>query len=77
MSDAWLDEATEERILWLRGKLHPYDRIGQPPLGGGGTRSSDLDLTDILDQRDRDYCIATLRSRWSSSGADVCGAGGR
>jgi hypothetical protein len=35
------------------------------------------DLTDILDQRDRDYCIAVLRSRCSSVGADVCGAGGR
>jgi hypothetical protein len=35
------------------------------------------DLTDILDQRDRDYCIAGLRSRWSMSGDDVCGAGGR
>ncbi len=35
------------------------------------------DLTDILDQRDRDYCIAALRSRCSSVGADVCGAGGR
>ena len=35
------------------------------------------DLTDILDQRDRDYCIAALRSRCCSVGADVCGAGGR
>ena len=35
-----------------------------------------VDLTDILDQRDRDYCIAALRSRWVA-GADVCGAGGR
>jgi hypothetical protein len=34
------------------------------------------DLTDILDQRDRDYCIAALRSRWVT-GIDVCGAGGR
>ena len=34
------------------------------------------DLTDILDQRDRDYCIAALRSRWVA-GIDVCGAGGR
>ena len=34
------------------------------------------DLTDILDQRDRDYCIAWLRSRWVR-GIDVCGAGGR
>ena len=36
-----------------------------------------LDLTDILDQLDRDYCIAALRSRCCSVGADVCGAGGR
>ena len=35
------------------------------------------DLTDILDQRDRDYCITALRSRWNVSGADVRGAGGR
>jgi hypothetical protein len=35
------------------------------------------DLTDILDQLDRDYCIAALLSRWSVSGADVRGAGGR
>ena len=34
------------------------------------------DLTDILDQRDRDYCMAALRSRWVA-GIDVCGAGGR
>ena len=36
----------------------------------------DIDLTDILDQRDRDYCIAVLRSR-CVGGADVWGAGGR
>ena len=35
------------------------------------------DLTDILDQRDRGYCIAALRSRWGIAGTDVCGAGGR
>ena len=35
------------------------------------------DLTDILNQRDGDYCIAVLRSRWSIVGDDVCGAGGR
>lgn len=34
------------------------------------------DLTDILYQRDRDYCIAALRSR-CVTGIDVCGAGGR
>ena len=36
-----------------------------------------LILADILDQRDRDYCIAVLRSRWSIVGDDVRGAGGR
>lgn len=35
------------------------------------------DLTDILDQRDRDYCIGALRSRWRIFGAEVCGAGGQ
>ena len=35
------------------------------------------DLTDILDQRAGDYCIAAFRSRCRISGGDVCGAGGR
>jgi NAD(P)-dependent dehydrogenase (short-subunit alcohol dehydrogenase family) len=39
-------------------------------------RDAAADLTDILDQRDRDYCIAVLRSR-CVGGADVWGAGGR
>jgi hypothetical protein len=34
------------------------------------------DLTDILDQRDRDYCVTALRSRCVGR-ADVWGAGGR
>ncbi|MBS0471563.1 MAG: MCP four helix bundle domain-containing protein, partial [Proteobacteria bacterium] len=34
-------------------------------------------LTDILYQRDGDYCIAVVPSRWDNSGAKVCGAGGR
>ena len=34
--------------------------------------SGPSDLTDILDQRDRDYCIAVLRSR-CVGGADVWG----
>ncbi len=36
-----------------------------------------LDLTDILDPRDRDYRIDALRSRWSLSGTDFFAAGGR
>lgn len=35
------------------------------------------DLTAILDQRDRDYCITALLSRRSISGDKTCGAGGR
>jgi hypothetical protein len=34
-------------------------------------------LTDILYQRDGDYCIADVPSRWDIGGASVCGAGGR
>ena len=36
-----------------------------------------IDLTDILDQRNRDYCIGQLRSRCSDRAVDVWGAGGR
>ena len=35
------------------------------------------DLTDFLNQRDRDYCIGMISSRWWAEGANVCGAGGR
>ena len=35
------------------------------------------DLTDFLYQRDRDYCIGMISSRWRAKGANVCGAGGR
>lgn len=31
------------------------------------------DLTDLLNQRDRDFCIASLRSRCGICGDDVCG----
>jgi hypothetical protein len=34
-------------------------------------------LTDILYQRDGDYSIAVVPSRWDNGGAKVCGAGGR
>jgi hypothetical protein len=34
-------------------------------------------LTDILYQRDGDYCIADVPSRRATVGAKVCGAGGR
>ena len=34
-------------------------------------------LTDILYQRDGDYSIAAVPSRWDNGGAKVCGAGGR
>jgi DNA mismatch repair protein MutS len=34
------------------------------------------DLTDFLNQRDRDYCICMISSRWWAEGANVCGAGG-
>jgi hypothetical protein len=40
-------------------------------------RSGSRDLTDILDRRDRDYCMSARRSRWRIFGAEVCGAGGR
>jgi hypothetical protein len=39
--------------------------------------SHGLGLTDILYQRDRDYCIAVVPSRWDNGGAKACGAGGR
>ena len=45
--------------------------------GGKLTGQYRIDLTDILDQRDRDYCMAGLRSRWGVGGSEVCGAGGR
>jgi transketolase len=35
-----------------------------------------VDLTDFLNQRDRDYCICMISSRWWAEGANVCGAGG-
>lgn len=35
------------------------------------------DLTDILDQADRDYCMAAWGSSVSMMAVDVCGAGGR
>ena len=47
-----------------------------PDTGNTTQLAGSVDLTDILDQRDRDYCIAWLRSRWVR-GIDVCGAGGR
>jgi hypothetical protein len=34
------------------------------------------DLTDYLNQRDRDYCIDMISSRWWADGAKVTGAGG-
>ena len=37
----------------------------------------DFDLTDFLNQRDREYCIGMISSRWWADGANVCGAGGR
>jgi hypothetical protein len=36
----------------------------------------DAGLTTVLYQRDRDYCIGMVSSRWAANGADVCGAGG-
>ena len=36
----------------------------------------DPDLTAFLYQRDRDYCIGMISSRWLAEGANVCGAGG-
>lgn len=52
-------------------KAHKSPQIAKMQIAHGA------DLTDILDQRDRDYCIGALRSRWRIFGADVWGAGGR
>jgi homogentisate 1,2-dioxygenase len=30
-----------------------------------------VDLTDFLNQRDRDYCIGMISSRWAAKGANV------
>jgi hypothetical protein len=40
------------------------------------TADRTTDLTDFLNQRDRDYCIGMISSRWWARGANVCGAGG-
>ena len=41
-----------------------------------GASLANADLTDFLNQRDRDYCIGMISSRWRAKGANVCGAGG-
>jgi hypothetical protein len=40
-------------------------------------QQSCLDLMDFLNQRDGDYCIGSISSRWFVTGMKVCGAGGR
>jgi nucleoside-diphosphate-sugar epimerase len=70
-----------ETVIHLAARVHMRDENAPDPLmefrktNVEGTLH--FDLTDIVDQRARDYCIAAVRSRSRISGADVCGAGGR
>jgi hypothetical protein len=74
---AWLGcrlcaEATyESQRKSRKGRLYLKATRIRVRLGDDGR-----DLTDFLDQRDRDYCIGMISSRWAAKGANVCGAGG-
>jgi hypothetical protein len=52
----------EQRLDWLRlirsDNIGPRGIMAQTPQGGS------FDLTDFLNQRDRDYCIGMISSRW-------------
>jgi hypothetical protein len=50
---------------------------GDPADGQRRFRLHQRDLTAFLYQRDGDYCIDTISSRWAAEGANVWGAGGR
>jgi hypothetical protein len=49
----------------------------QTAQGGKSSCRCMTDLMDFLNQRDRDYCIGNISSRWFVTGMNVCGAGGR
>src|SRR5450759_1830072 len=55
--------------------VHPANQT-RPFLGPTLPSPADYrDLTAFLYQRDRDYCIGMISSRWAANGANVCGAG--
>ena len=56
-----LPSAQNAPALVTSGPLLPLIRTGSSP--GLFRRENAIDLTDILDQRNRDYCIAELLSR--------------
>lgn len=78
LARAYAQRAGDREPLHLRMRLAILDALAQGAWSAGDKLPAerDIDLTDILDQRDRDYCIAVLRSR-CVGGADVWGAGGR
>ncbi|MBM3573427.1 MAG: cysteine hydrolase [Alphaproteobacteria bacterium] len=57
MAYDWLDRATEERILWLRGRLHPYDRLD--PVR---TALVVVDMQDFFCSADAPYGLAEARA---------------
>ena len=59
--------ATALAIALLCGGILIFQNLGSTTLTLAGSAVVG-DLTDILDQRDRDYCIAKLRSRWGVAG---------
>ena len=54
-----------------------FARVEGAADGTFGGHDASPGLTDFLYQRDGDYCIAAVPSRWDIGGANVCGAGGR
>jgi ureidoacrylate peracid hydrolase len=57
MADNYLSDATIERIQWLRGKLHPYDRLGPRQ-----TALVAVDMQDFFCAEDAPYGLAAARA---------------
>jgi ureidoacrylate peracid hydrolase len=57
MSHPLLDKATEDRLIWLRGKVHPYDRIEARK-----TALVVIDMQNFFCAEDSRYGLATARA---------------
>jgi ureidoacrylate peracid hydrolase len=57
MSNPLLDKATEDRLIWLRGKVHPYDRIEARK-----TALVVVDMQNFFCAEDSPYGLATARA---------------
>ena len=57
MSNPLLDKATEDRLIWLRGKVHPYERI-EPRK----TALVVIDMQNFFCAEDSPYGLASARA---------------